>query len=231
MGWEIGFFCFDKFNRFYWWIEFCWKTWVCWKHFGESFQHWILTFRVNVYFFGRDLRGAWIGVRTCILHAVDCYVAVFFDAMLCFIAGAVWKCWVDTFWNPNDRCDFCFWVEMWVMNKIELWVMNNSRFEIKDSESSGGNISSFRNVASDLLDGLSWPQAFQQRLQHRKVPILDRCEVLVVGAGPAGSIRLAAYWGLWDNFSKKNKQMAFELENHGLILVYFGEIGTIFHCY
>ena len=38
------------------------------------------------------------------------------------------------------------------------------------------------------------PQAFQQRLQHRcKVPILDRCEVLVVGAGPAGSIRLAAY--------------------------------------
>ena len=50
--------------------------------------------------------------------------------------------------------------------------MNNSSFEIKDSESSGGNISSFRNVASDLLDGQMAPSVSATAFRGARYPSL-----------------------------------------------------------
>lgn len=169
---------------------------MCLKYFGESFQYWILTFRVNVYFLEEIWGEPELGWTHAFCMLWIAKLPCFFDAMLLMLhcRGRV-KVLGRHILEPQRQVRILFL--SWDVSYEQNWTLSdeNSRFEIKSSESSGGNISSFRNVASDLLDGLSWPQAFQQRLQHRcKVPILDRCEVLVVGAGPAGSIRLAAYW-------------------------------------
>lgn len=171
-------------------INFSSQRLFFWKRFEGSLN------------WGGHMHFACCGLLCCCVFLMQC--------CWCFIAGAVWKCWVDTFWNPNDRCEFCFWVEMWAMNKIELWVMRIRALRLKILSLQVGT-----SLHSEMLQVIfwmaRWPQAFQQRLQHRlmrcKVPILDRCEVLVVGAGPAGSMctveTTCCLLSLWDNFPKK----------------------------
>lgn len=94
----------------------------------------------------------------------------------------------------------------------------------------GGNISSFRNVASDLLDGQMAPSvsATAFRIGARYPSLIDvRSLWLELGLQARYDLLLIEVYEI--SFPRKTNRWL-ELENHGLILVYFGEI-PIFQCY
>lgn len=155
MRWEIGFFFFS-FNRFYWWIESCWKTWVCWKQVGGP-SNLNINFSSQRLFFWKRFEGSlnWGGHMHFACCGLLCCCVFWCNAML-HCRGRV-KVLGRHILEPQRQVRILFLI--WDVSYEQNWALSdeNSRFEIKSSESSGGNISSFRNVASDLLHGLSWP--------------------------------------------------------------------------